>query len=652
MAEIALITKPPFVLDFDNFKAGNSSNKSLRQKVQEAAGSVFDVLRIAGQSAADALWSNARYAGTTFRYIVLRYDGEAHHFPETQQDWTIRGSIWLVAHTIGFIFCSVVTFMQKYRALPSNLLKFAPPEIDISHLTAKKTTIDVSKVPAAVQVSNLLTIFDDINFTDKNAPGFMPEVSRKETIDRYTVTYTVAQLRGHLNTFITHVNGRVAFLGTPPAVLAPQLMKFYKKIEDAVRYNVHKVTKEYDDFMRAHGGNAPKKGHADYQKYQDLLENKARVAIDMAIAGAHCGARYMGDAIDTYLGMQGDTTSRDIQTLHGRLLTALGSKRGEVARVHIDQHLGHDTHGFSSYMANMGGVLGIPGTEDVVEFLTGSSFDRQKYFRLFFRTYTADFIRETVQQEIKTSQSFRETVFDWLKDQVKDWKKQEYQKRVDEIVKASQEATSQNASSHVIKIDQFANLVRELKNKDSFSKKLADGSNFPKMNENWDEFYDALFGCPDAKAYLQELFKSAGTQIDIMRARQQFKAALSKPEFKSGLQEIITRTLQGQSPPLEKLKKCAVIHDKIAAINASLVNAELPTMIEEVLYRCLEKNGKLKTVVQDHVDQLRRAEFLDALTRTSEEEEPAVTVKRDGLKRPLLDWILYANNILTIPAKK
>lgn len=646
MAAVTLIANPPFVLDLHNFKIPNEQPKSIQEKVQAAVGPVIELARIAGSAALDALWTNARYAGSTFKYIVLRYDGEHFHAPETHQDWIYRGGLWLVAHTVGFLYCSITNFMKEYQSLPSYLLSFATRGLNLSHLTARKTNIDVSHVPDTLQVANLLTTFDSINFTDKNAPGYMPEVARKETIERYTVTYSVAALRKHLNTFIKNVNERTPITGTPPSFLAAQLMKFYKKIEDAVRYSLDKVTNEYDEFMRARDMRAPLKGEADYQKYQDLLENKARVVIDMAIAGAHCGARYMGDALDTFFGLEDPSRCIEQQTMQGKLFLLLGKKREKVAREHIVTHLGHDTHHFSAYMANMGGILGLPGTEDVVEYLTGSRFDRQKFLRLFFEAYTPDFIRDAVQTEIKSSQVLRESIFNWLKDQVGDWKKAEYQIHAQNIIKAAKTASSETASGYEAKIEQFRALVQELDRKGSWNAKFPESNTpyFADIEKNWDEFFDSIFGCPDAKEYLNELFKSAGTQVEIIRARQQFKTALSKPEFQAGLKEIVRKTGNRQN-----LKTSAAIYEKIDAINAGLISLGLPTMIEEVLYRNLAKGGKLEDVVHGHIDRLRSNEFLDQLIRTREDEEPATTVTREGLKRPLLDWILYASHIFTIP---
>lgn len=704
MPEVVLIQKseqnPLFSINIEQ-ASDVLKPKSLRERVQDKAKDFFIYLKIIGRSCSEAFMTNARYSWSTFRYIVLRYDGNNIRIPETGTQWMVRGGIWLVAHTIGFVALSIFHIMKNVRALPAYLMQFAPQEINLLHLVAKKTSIDVSHVPANIQVSTLLNLYDQINFTNKDAPGYMPELARLEA----RKTFSVAELRQHLNVFVNNVNGRVPFLGTPPAYLAPQLMKFYKKIEDAVRYSVHKVVKDYDDFMRTHGNVAPQPGwdsdyhnyekllkvesaarqeyesfagrvnvderklselqtkkekakeeidtfvkarggkppkgpSEDYKKYCGLLEDKARVAIDMAIAGAHCGARYMGDAIDTYLSKQDPNSSIELQTMQGRLWMLLGKKREKIARSDIQQHMGQDTHSFSAYMANMGELLGIPGTEDTVEYLGGSLFDRQKYLRLFFQKYTPEVVRSTIQDEIKKSATFREAIFDWLKDRVGNWKKKEYQAKIDEVLESAKAAKSKE-SKYPEQITLFARLIEELNAKGAYNKLLADDSPFPNL-EKWDDYYDALFGCPDAKSFFQEQFKSLGNPVAIIQAKQQVKIALSKPQFKQSIQDIVT----GKEDAIESFKKTAAIFDQVQAVNQVLAESEYPTIDEDVLYRCFTQKNPLKPIVQDHIDQLRRAEFLDALTRKSEDEEPAKTIEREGLKKPVLDWILYSQHIL------
>lgn len=636
---VTLIANPPFLLDLREVKNDNEVSVTLREKVHKVAISIFTHLKILGISMYQSLATNSRYLWTTFRYIVLGFNGR-NYIPATNgTNLAIRCGLWALAHTIGFIYYTVVLFLQNVHSLPSYLLKYAPRELDTSHLTAKNTAIDVSGVPEEIQVSNLLSLYRDINFSNSEQPGYMSPASRKEG----SITYSVYDLRTNLETFVNNVNERKAFLGTPPAYMAPQLMKFYQKIQDAVRFTMHKVTKDYDDFMTAHQGQALTKEHPDYQQYNNLLEDKARLAIDMAIAGAHCGARYMGDSVDAYLAIQGDLGDKT-QGLQAKLSFILAKERETIARGDIARHLGHDTHAFSSYMANMGSLLGIPGSEDIIEYLSGWRFNRHKYLTHFFETYTPDRIRQRVQNEIKSSQSFREATFDWLQDQVKDWKKAEYIGRVNDVLSSIKPINPGEQSPYFAKIQQFIGLVQKLKETGALSAEAR--ALMPNMDDNYVDFMDDLFTLQQAKEHLATLFP--GNVMQIMQSRNALKSALIKPEVRDELKKIIAAICADTPVELDSIKKISITLDKVASVNTAISRGNFPTIDETVLFRALENNTNLQTILQDHTNRQRKVEFLDALmqSETNQEEESAVTVTRDGLKEPVLNWILVANKIL------
>ena len=627
MHAVRLISEPPFYVNFRQESPRLGFRASVCHKVTVVAKNVFDLIKVLAVAAKETAVTNLKTMWPTFKRFVLGYDGTRFNMSDDATWLLIKASLWVVGHTVGYIFMTTIAAHRLYKALPSYLLGIVPDGINIAHLKAQKTKIETAHIPPTIRVSTLLSVFDTINFTNPDGPGYMPPSVRRED----GLEYSVHQLRSYLNTFIHRVEGRVAFLGTPPSYMAPQLLCFYQKIEDATRFSLHKVIKEYDDFMRAHQGVIPANGTPDYKEYCDLLENKARVAIDMAIAGAHCGARYMGDAIDTYMGLQNNGLGA-VQNLETRLWTLLANRREMIARGDIQRHLGRDTHAFSAYMANMGGVLGLPGAENVVEYLTGSSFDRERFLRLFFRNYTPEDIRETVQREIQSSQSFREVLFDWLKVQNKDWKKEVYKSKVKTIL---QEIKQESEQIHFNKISQFLELVKELHAKGVL----------PEMNDSWSEYLDDLFNLDDSRAYFERIFAGVD-KISLLRAKNDLKQILQNVRFEADVKQVIA-ALQAKNPlDLTHLKSTCDTQDKIYKINEAIAKAEFPTLDEAVLFRAITGKTRLQTVIEDYVDRMRREEFLQALIKVNDDEDPEQTLARVGVKRDVLNWILYSHGIL------
>ena len=199
-------------------------------------------------------------------------------------------------------------------------------------------------------------------------------------------TYSKEELKEGLKKFIERVKNRTAFLGTPPAYEIIRLFEFYQQIEDATRLSIHKVIDDLQKFTAANGTDTPNYSPSVMNTYKDLLENQARLAIDLAIAGKHCGARYMGDSMGAYYRLHGDGISAQ-DTLMDNLIETLALKRKEIAARRIAIDLGQDTHDFSNWMASLGKLLGIPGTQNIVEHLA-HPLNIELHLGKFFGDYT------------------------------------------------------------------------------------------------------------------------------------------------------------------------------------------------------------------------------------------------------------------------
>jgi len=206
-------------------------------------------------------------------------------------------------------------------------------------------------------------------------------------------------------------------------------MAFYQQIEDAVRLSIQKVSEDLTNF-RGKNQQAIEAGDEDIiRSYKSLLEDQARLVIDLAISGKHCGARYMGEAMTRYNYLYAESARSD--TLQDSLITLLGNKRNTIAQTQIQMHFGGqqhgaDTHSYAQYMQQMGKLLAIPGTGNIVEHLGGLfRFDSDYYLREFFKEYTESTIGEAVQEKVKSSQHFREQICDWLKGQSGEWRSED-----------------------------------------------------------------------------------------------------------------------------------------------------------------------------------------------------------------------------------
>lgn len=148
------------------------------------------------------------------------------------------------------------------------------------------------------------------------------------------------------------------------------------------------------------------------------------------------------------------------ETLENVLIELLAQKRKEIALAQINQHGKGDAHFYSQYLENMGLPLSIPGTANMIEHLS-RNFDLPLYLKRFFKKYTIDCILDTVNETIKTSEPLRRLIYDWIKDQEKDWKEAEYAALMQQRIGGIQQILENQIDSAKIPqaLQTFSNLV-------------------------------------------------------------------------------------------------------------------------------------------------------------------------------------------------
>jgi len=415
---IQFIQNPPYRVDFRDYaKQKPAEAASLSSRVQSAVAAPFILVKVVIVSVAKAGYETLRYSGTSFKYIVLGYYGSWRKWQPPSDLYLAVFKVIFWVGAMGWCFAATtVRELYKHTQSPAEvqniLSQFAGNEINVSHIKTNDLAIDMSGVPADVTVNQLVGMFDEINFDRPNESGYMAEGSRQGN--------TKEGLKESLQKFINDVNGRVAFLGTPPAYDMPRLLAFYQQLENAVRFSIHKSNQDLRAF-RTENPNGPYRG-AILQQYKNLLEDQARIPLMLAIAGKYCGARYMGEAMELYDAAKGEGSMAG-GTLRDALIDILAAKRKEIARAHIQEHVAKknsrgqpiaDTHDYTNYMSSLGQILAIPGTANVIEHLS-KGLDRPRFLKLFFADYTVDAILEAVQAKIKKSGILQGKIVDWLK---------------------------------------------------------------------------------------------------------------------------------------------------------------------------------------------------------------------------------------------
>ncbi len=622
MTAITFIKEPPYVVDFTQFP--KSSLRYEEETIKTVALKALKLIPVIGTSFAKAAYTTFSYAGTSFKHIVLGFYGSWSNFRPPSDFYFVvfKVAFWALNLVWGTLATTFRLTSQELAPPSSEFLRhYANDGIDISHIKTNKSGIDVSAVSPDVQVATLAQIYDEINFDNPDEPGYMKETSRQE----YSTIYSKEALKESLRKFIKNVNERVAFLGTPPQHDTPRLMAFYQQIENAVRFAIHKSNQDIAAF-KAKNGQGPYEEEA-LRTYKGLLEDRARIAIDLAISGKHCGARFMGEAMTVYenaKGVDGELGG----TLQEAIIELLAQKRYSIAKQHIQMHLGADTHAFNKYMANLGSILGLPGTEHIIEHLD-TSLDRDRFLTLFFKTYTVDFIITTIQDEIKRSQVFREKITDWLMDQSKEWKQEEYNKNSAAITTAAQAAISSPVQDNE-KLTLFTQLVEHLK---------TTKAHLPKLGESWDDYITDVFTLPEVRSWRDSQFAIAGlAPMQALMQRKQkledLKILCSEP-LPIG-QEL--ETLKNKAPHelLDELIKRSQIRVKIDKVRVII------PLAPETILRIFANPNLLQEAISGNQSQSQRTEFLEQLA-----ENHLVEFDQKGISPALMEWLTVSQKIFS-----
>jgi|GEM_PF-3894866 len=427
MATIVFSLDPPFRVDLTPRQtAAHFSLCDVAARVGKAAAFPFYSTAIFFQSLAYAAASTGKSIPTLYKNASIQTDKIMDNLRAQESVAYLYPKV-LVALGFTILDCALLFVVDAARRVYGKLFPqsgLPHSEIALKHLKQNKlhpehmqvidTAVDIRHVPDTVQVSNLLQFYED---NTSSQAGYVLHTTNRKDLEK----------------LIHNIKNRVPFLGTPPSYDIPQLERFYKAIEDNLRFCIHKVAKDLEKFQESAGTEPSKYTEDQKNQYKNYKEEIHRLAVDMAGAGARCGAAYCAESLDAYSRLSGKKTPSTM-TLQEYLHFLCTEKRREIAQKHIAK-IGTDVHCYTQYMEALGKILALPSSQNVIEHLTSLKNPIQQ-IEQFFQEYTDQEIIRTVQEEIKKSDTLRERIFDWAKEQHTqwNWKQEEIQTKLTDIV--------------------------------------------------------------------------------------------------------------------------------------------------------------------------------------------------------------------------
>ena len=512
-------------------------------------------------------------------------------------------------------------FQRLFSSMHKEIDSLADPLINLKHLKATNLSINLEEIPDSIQIEQLRELFQEINFEKPDHPGYMPSSTRKDD----DFTYSQQELYGALNQFLGRMQKKTAFSGTPPENTS-EIKSFFAHIENVVRFCLYKVNKNYDEFMQKLGGIPPDSKDSNYKTYEDLLQAKARLVIDIALTGGHCGGRFMGTSIELYQTLRADREPEG--SLQNSLQGILSNLRERIANAQIAKLVNslnsslqqeHTAHAISSYMAKLGPILGLPGTKDCIEQSTLIPTSKSRLLRDFFQSYTPTSIKNEIKQKISSSQKLRESVVDWIKEQAGTWKQHEYnEKALDLLQEITLIQTEKNTSPLLDTVLLWQDLLAHL---------IFVEAQLPSKVHNWKNYVVEVISLEESKAFLKQKNLSFYSRI-------QFQNDLSSSKMESLCIEPL---------PLHELQQKASKLDKIKAINQTILAKGFQSLSEETLLRCLEGQANLHEALKDHSNRARQGEFLLSIQPFIEDSSQRVKIRPE-----ILNWILSSSEILYV----
>lgn len=382
--------------------------------------------------------------------------------------------------------------------------------LDLSHLRVISTKVDMSGVPESVKLQDLKPLLEDVSIdpANKHLPGYITAPIWVDAMTQRSFTMSKEELMHSMNELIDNIEQKKPWTGAPPSADKEAVNHFYQKLSDLIRFSLHKVKGNLETFLQTECSgvipiepteNSSVEEKALFKKYCDFLEERNRFLIDTAMTGKYCATRAIGEALDSYCRITGESNS-EVGSLGDRIAHMLANKRLEIMRADLAavyRNDNHTTHYFAAYMTQLGAVLGLPGSEGMSEHLV--KINTKKMLLRFIPQYMEG-MNQVILDKYRTCEEFRELVMAWLKDQVGTWNQEKYEKAYANI-KLEKIMASPEITQHA---KQRGGKIRE------WLEKLREGEEFKELIEQQDESFNEkdilsqLMNLPKTKEWLEK----------------------------------------------------------------------------------------------------------------------------------------------------
>ncbi len=549
---------------------------------------------------------------------------------------------------------------------------FSDVRLNMNHLQIPEIQIDMSEVPANIRVRELLELFDNANYaTDASRSRFFPDqkglnfknpneagyinLGAEKDVNGWPLTKDT--LRSSLENLIVHIERRSAYRGSPYAG-TPELQQFYTTLENFIRFSIHRRLKEIEQLQERPKCKPPQGEPQEvFKKYDMALRDFTRMTIDLGVLGGACASLWMSGAKFAY----NNVVSVSQGSLEERVKCLLARERETIAQIVIAQTCGSEssvnTHVMAAFYAALGPQLGLVGSQGVIE--RGMYFiedKKQELCQKFFNLYTPHYIREVIQKAYKLgddpqqqSAEFRELVLDWFKEQVGDWKRQEYQVKLEEVVVAINELKENSVPINSIPLVPLNAVLDTLKTTGSIivrNNQIVIRQNGAEIvYETFEDFLTGIFTIKELRQVADVHFQ--GTSPVVLR--NQWKLSLThQSSLQQDLYKYVKDVIVQDARPSEAAlnKKWQDIKEKSRIIGV-FQRAEIGVsdVSMNLLKAFREGTDNLRGLLESTLEQYRKSEYLKELL---EEQDQIENNEIRPLKEELLDKFLIGHHIFNI----
>lgn len=314
-----------------------------------------------------------------------------------------------------------ITQIKKWFSLPLPVNENIFYLYDPSHLQVESIDPDIQAYIEQIDPAQLLDLFDKINFEDSSDINYYDPNKLKDDVGKEYVLVTPAEARESLVQLINNIKEMKPSFGTPPAE-SELLNTYYAQLSSLVKQVIYQIEEQEKAFA-----------DATPQERRDCAIECNDAVVTLAIAGLHCGGRWVGDALLTL-----ELLKKEQLDLAKTLLRIQAAHRLKIAeQLAYESPYRGNVHALNTILILLGNEFKIPGYEYVIDHLT-VNFDANKLRENFLKLYNPHTIVENIMQKINEKEIYKNMVMQWLKQNSGDYQKENYARKLGALMADSQ----------------------------------------------------------------------------------------------------------------------------------------------------------------------------------------------------------------------